>query len=137
MAGKWMTFPGKPNVKVRHCDDGQWEMKKTTDVRTSLARNKRLQRVTKKKPSALDTKGALGQMTAIYPEDVAADIHRECGHDQDKQNRWLRDHPQWLTAPASELGVPPKRQMCLVGAGVSSREWERIFGPGRGTRGTE
>jgi hypothetical protein len=34
---------------------------------------------------------------------------KECGDDIDKQNRWLRDHPQHLTASPKAHGMPKKK----------------------------
>jgi len=131
--GKWLPVPGTPGAYIRRTSDGQYEGRRVGSVRKSIEKNKRLQQAAKEKPSFTDTNGELGQMIASYPEAISRDIHAECGTDPEKQDCWLRDHPQWCTVPRNQIPAPPKRLTFLVGARVSPEEWTRIFPKSRGT----
>ena len=120
MGNKWL--PLKQGQYIRRTSDGEWEGKRVERVDHVERKNRAIRNRAKKRPSHLDA-GPLGQLVASYPMSIAQEINDQCGHDPEKQKAYLRDHPEWCTAPTNSIGAGSKR----VFLGPASEQYQRNF----------
>lgn len=58
--------------------------------------------------------GGLRQIGALTNIDTVA-MQKECGNDFERQQCWMRDHPEVLTVPVKEVNFPKKRRYSYRG----------------------
>lgn len=62
------------------------------------------------KASDFDSKDGGMRQVAAMSEKQFSEMIDECGNDKEKQDRYLRDHPENLTASAKEHGLPKRKK---------------------------
>lgn len=68
----------------------------------------------KTKPTDHETKDGFMRCVGAVTEKQHQEMIKECGSDIDKQNRWLRDHPQHLTASPRQHNLPKKKTYFIL-----------------------
>lgn len=108
MAGKsseWQWVA--PGLRVRECPDGQWEGQLIENVRSSAEAHAEMRKEIKGHIAKNTEAKECGlRLIGSMPQSLHTEMMIQCGHDQEKQKRFLHDHPECLVVP--ENSAPTK-----------------------------
>jgi len=115
MSDKWMWVTD--TIRVKRTNDGQWHGQRFDDGRASMSARREMRKDTAKNPRLLEAPGSHANFRVMGTLPITADMemHQECGLDPEKQQAWLRDHPEFLTAAPREFGLKSKRTVFFPG----------------------
>lgn len=105
--GKWIYV--RPDLKVRRCEDGQWEGVRTEYVADTLKSNEERHKESLETPKKARMTSDAGTLIAVMPPMMAHEMDVKCGHDPEKRRAFLRDHPELLTCGKGDAHLPPRR----------------------------
>ena len=97
-----------PDTVVRRLPNGQLHSFQVEDCKESLRAAEEMRKETRMKASMTHTKDGAWNCVASLPKTVHREMLEKCGNDPEKQNMFLRDHPQHLTQTPREAGLPGK-----------------------------